>query len=86
MVTHMTSDTDATLTNLGASSERLARASIAAGFAMVEGLPDDPARELPEQAPSAMRRTWHTLGQYLDLARRLTWGPSRSSAVGVWQQ
>jgi hypothetical protein len=76
----MTSDTGPTLTNLGASCERLARASIAAGFAMVEGLHDDPARELPKHPQSALRRTWQTLEHYL--TRRLT-GPDRPSSLSA---
>jgi len=81
MATQITTETDATLSTLGASSERLARASIAAGFAMVEELPDDPARE---QQTGAVRRTWHTLEHYL--AHFLTGAPARPSGLSAWQQ
>jgi hypothetical protein len=67
MARRIMTGTDSTSTSRGVSAERLARASMAAGFAMVEGLPEgelpeEPARELE---PGAVRRTWHTLEHFL---------------------
>jgi hypothetical protein len=47
---------------------------------MVEGLHDDPARELPKHPQSALRRTWQTLEHYL--TRRLA-GPGRPSSLSA---
>jgi hypothetical protein len=81
MVESITSDTNAALSNLSESSEKLARASMAAGFAMVEGLPDDSPRGEP---PSAARRTWRALESYI--ARCVGSGLGRAPILGAWQQ
>jgi hypothetical protein len=78
MAMRITTETDATSTSRGVSAERLARASMAAGFAMVEELPDDPPRELE---PGAVRRAWQTLEHFL--AHFLTGASGRPSGLGA---
>lgn len=80
MVENVTSDTTDTSSKLSASSEELARASKAAGFAMVEGLPDDSPHDEP---PSVARRTWRALESYI--ARCLSW-PGRPPVLGALRQ
>ncbi len=86
MATHITPSTDSQRATTTAPSDRLVRASIAAGFAMAEGLPDDPVRDETEQPEheSALRRTWHTFEHYL--AHFLTWSHARHTGIGAWQQ
>jgi hypothetical protein len=62
MSAYTLSDADATPERLDASSDKLVRASMAAGFAMVEELAHEPAREA---RPGPVRRTWHKLEHYL---------------------
>ena len=78
MATHITSDTEAQKATSAAPSERLVRASIAAGFAMAEGLPHDPDGERTE---STIRRTWNTLEHFL--AHFLSGAPGRPSGLNA---
>lgn len=83
-MTHILSDTSLSR-NLSTSSEQLARASMAAGFAMAEAIPDDSTGDKTDaSAPGAVRRTWRTFEDCL--ARCLASWPGRPSALGAWQQ
>jgi hypothetical protein len=83
MARRIMTGTDSTSTSRGVSAERLARASMAAGFAMVEGLPEEeldeePARELE---PGAVRRMWHTFEHFL--AHFLGGAPGRPAGLSA---
>ncbi len=80
MARRIMTETDSTSTSRGVSAERLARASMAAGFAMVEELPDEPARELEA---GTVRRTWHTFEHFL--AHFLSGAPCRPFGLSASQ-